>query len=233
MLNHLHLVIEAARLASVRWELATELRAFTRCHFPGRRIWQEVGATDPLPDLHHLRRNIRYVHLNPCRAGLVADPIEWEWSTHRDYLGAAYPSWVNPSTLGRLWKGGKEEFHRYVSGDPSTRVQGTPMLVPPAPGAVYSLEAIMRAVTIATHGWDAPSIESRKWVVQLADELARATRGELAGALGVTTRTIHRIAAGPVGAEDRRAMEVVRKVLADQRLMAWREDGEPLRRGSR
>lgn len=41
-----------------------------------------------------LKPLVRYVHLNPVRAGLVRTPEEWAWSSHRDYLtlGSANPS---------------------------------------------------------------------------------------------------------------------------------------------
>jgi hypothetical protein len=29
----------------------------------------------------------RYIHLNPVTAGLVDSPLEWEFSSYRDYLG--------------------------------------------------------------------------------------------------------------------------------------------------
>jgi len=30
---------------------------------------------------------VRYIHLNPVRAGLVKRPSEWSWSGHGEYLG--------------------------------------------------------------------------------------------------------------------------------------------------
>jgi putative transposase len=35
----------------------------------------------------YLLELIRYIHLNPVRAGMVRDPEEYPWTGHRDYLG--------------------------------------------------------------------------------------------------------------------------------------------------
>lgn len=38
---------------------------------------------------------MRYIHLNPVRAGLVADPRDYRWSSHRAYLGEVRYPWLN------------------------------------------------------------------------------------------------------------------------------------------
>jgi putative transposase len=41
-----------------------------------------------LVDRHaYLLELVRYIHLNPVRAGLVSDPLDYPWSGHRAYLG--------------------------------------------------------------------------------------------------------------------------------------------------
>src|SRR5690606_30279844 len=46
---------------------------------------------------------VRYIHLNPVRGGLVTDPAEYQWSSHRDYLGLAAREWLRPHlALGML-----------------------------------------------------------------------------------------------------------------------------------
>ncbi len=51
------------------------------------RVW----LPHPVPVLPggplHLQRTHRYIALNPCRDRLVADPLAWTWSTHRDGVG--------------------------------------------------------------------------------------------------------------------------------------------------
>ncbi len=43
----------------------------------------------------YLLELIRYIHLNPVRAGMVSQPEEYPWSSHCSYLGAApRPPWL-------------------------------------------------------------------------------------------------------------------------------------------
>ena len=128
MPNHFHLLAQGTP-SEMRDQLATVSRSLSR--IAGKSLWQPMTDPQPIPDLLHLKRQIRYVHLNPCRKSLCFDPIEWEWSTHRDYLGAVAKPWPNTAvTLDRLGFGSspraQELFHSYVSGDPSVRVEGTP-----------------------------------------------------------------------------------------------------------
>jgi putative transposase len=45
----------------------------------------------------------RYIHLNPVRAGLVARPEDWEWSSYPGYLAAGRRRpWVPPPLRIRL-----------------------------------------------------------------------------------------------------------------------------------
>jgi hypothetical protein len=39
-----------------------------------------------------MNRVVAYVHRNPVVDGLVEDPLEWSFSTHRDALGLAIPA---------------------------------------------------------------------------------------------------------------------------------------------
>ncbi|XSG84916.1 MAG: transposase [Methylohalobius sp. ZOD2] len=42
----------------------------------------------------YLRELIRYIHLNPVRAGLVEDPKDYPWSGHLPYLSGTGPEWL-------------------------------------------------------------------------------------------------------------------------------------------
>ena len=51
-------------------------------------LWQRGGVFDRnVRDWDELRREARYVHQNPVERGLVADPLEWAWSSARWYAG--------------------------------------------------------------------------------------------------------------------------------------------------
>jgi putative transposase len=125
----------------VRLALASALSGYTR-----RRNCRDAttgGRMERLPPPtvvsggQKIRRNIRYIHLNPCRARLVTDPLSWPFSTHRDAVGlAARPlRRVHPDPA---------RFHRYVSSDPTVGVAGTDL---PLPGEQLGLEDLVAAVS--------------------------------------------------------------------------------------
>ncbi len=87
---------------------------------------------EPLPvpgevrrDPRHIARTIRYVHLNPCRDALCDDPLEWEWSTHRDWTGAVARSCIDVRrwgrAVGRAPSAVESWLHEYVCADSSVK----------------------------------------------------------------------------------------------------------------
>lgn len=81
-------------------------------------VWQPHPPVETLANATHHRRSVRYLHLNPCRAGLADCPAAWPLSTHRELLGLA-------GTAIRERDRDPVAFHAYVSGDPSVHVQGS------------------------------------------------------------------------------------------------------------
>jgi hypothetical protein len=159
MPSHLHVIAEIASAIAGRLHLAHLLAGFSRWHSPSAEDpirWQPIPVPQTISGPEHLRRQVRYVALNPCRDKLVRDPLEWLWSTHRDVVGAAADPWVAANRLARLLDepghGFGDAFHRYVSGDPSCDTRGTPP--PRAPRAAacarYPLERIITAAAAAT-----------------------------------------------------------------------------------
>ncbi len=151
MPNHLHLLKLGNDPCRIAWDLGVELRAWTQRFSPRSSVWSPIPDLRPIPDLHHLKRQIRYVHLNPCRAGLARDPLEWEWSTHRDLLGLVTDPWPEASFIRECFRS-SEAAHAYISGDPSVKVGGTPMVCAFKPGmpvmagtaVIYHAAAIAR-----------------------------------------------------------------------------------------
>lgn len=139
MPDHLHLLLPhddpGDRLRRVMAAHACRIRFST-----GRRgpLWSPRAPAEFVPDAKHARRLVRYVHLNPCRAGLVADPLGWAFSTHRDRTGFAARPVVqiadDPSA-----------FHRFVSADGTVDPAGTPL--PPVPWETIPLERVAEAVS--------------------------------------------------------------------------------------
>jgi hypothetical protein len=105
MTNHIHLFMQVSdvplgrvmlRIASmyarrVQMHLATTGHLFERRHDP------VLVDTD-----EYLITLLRYVHLNPVRAGMVKSPDDYPWSSHAAYAGGAAPSWLTTDFAKRL-----------------------------------------------------------------------------------------------------------------------------------
>ena len=96
MPNHLHLL----HSLDVRIALAQILAGYTRS--TGRPRMERLPPATWVADPQKRRRQVRYVHLNPCRARLCLDPLSWPFSTHRDATGLVVTRWC-PSA--EMWRG--------------------------------------------------------------------------------------------------------------------------------
>ena len=121
MTNHVHLIVVPERPESLARALKCAHAAYAHCwnRFAGRsgHLWQGRFYSCPL-DPSHLESALRYVDLNPVRAGLVATASEWRWSSARAH--------VDPAKCDRLlglgwmeWFGGWDhaEWVESLGGD--------------------------------------------------------------------------------------------------------------------
>jgi REP element-mobilizing transposase RayT len=229
MPNHLHLLLDENRPDPVRRALAIELRSLTRKHFPATQLWECVPHPVLIPDDAHLKRQIRYVHLNPCRSGLAKDPLEWEWSTHREAVGAGMPGWLELERLFRIWRLRPAEFagvfHAYVSGDPSVNVAGTAAPSRPTKTYVASIDQIGKVACLALR---APfsdlrrRSDARRLAVRLAASLGLADRQSLCSEWGLSRERLWQLSRKEADSSDRERLQVAMQILADVRLQRVR-----------
>jgi len=141
MPNHGHLIVQEDDRLKAETAIRLSLLAFKR-RVPS--LWDSIPEPTIIPDIKHLRRQIRYIHLNPCRSHLTKDPLCWEFSTHWDFLGYTVNSISVPS-VQVLDFSSKAKFHEFVSSDSTTHVGGTalPLLVPKQSGfPITSLDRV-------------------------------------------------------------------------------------------
>ncbi len=206
MPDHLHLLLPhcdaQGRFRQIRGGYSRWLTGQPRWVQPFR--WGRVAPPEELAaDPGHAQRTIRYLGLNPCRGGLVADPLAWLWSTHRDAVGFAVDPWVRSQDPARR--------HAYVSGDPSVSIVGTPM--PSVKGGVYDLRAVSRAVA-AVMRVGAPEVthgRGRSLALRTAMAFGHDDLQELSDWAECTTRQVRRALAEPIRRWD---------VIADDTLQA-------------
>jgi putative transposase len=212
MTNHVHLAIQMGEIPlsrilqnlSFRYTRWMNWRQKGSGHlFQGRYKAVVVDADTYLQEL------IRYVHLNPVRAGIVKEPEGYLWSGHRAYLGLEMIPWLTTDwvlsqfskrlTLARRayrrfvheGKGGlhQEEYHRGLGGD--SRILGDDDFMdrmlgrkPMRPRPKASLDGIMQEVCRYYH------LDEKDFLVPGKDRglsEARWMAGWLAMELGVGT----------------------------------------------
>lgn len=89
MPNHVHLVLVPKMPDGLHRSLAETHRRYTR-HINFREgwrgyLWQGRFSSFPM-DERHLLASVRYVEMNPVRAGLCRRPESWPWSSTRAHL---------------------------------------------------------------------------------------------------------------------------------------------------
>lgn len=136
MTNHVHMLIQISDVPlgstvlciASRYARTVQLRLSTTGHLFERRYHCVLVDADS-----YLLTLIRYIHLNPVRAGLAADPASYRWSSHRAYLGNTDPKWVTTSlAMGLLAHDPDAALKRYLQfmGESESCQWGTGMLAP-------------------------------------------------------------------------------------------------------
>jgi len=92
MPNHVHLILTPSDEDGLRDTLAEAHRQYTRFinerHGWTGHLWQGRFGSVAM-DEDHLESAVRYVSLNPVRAGLVKSAADWAWSSVRAHLAGA------------------------------------------------------------------------------------------------------------------------------------------------
>lgn len=105
MTNHLHLLVQVSdvplgklvlRIAG-RYARIVQSALQTTGHLFERRYHAVLVDAE-----NYILTLVRYIHLNPVRAGLVRAPGDYAWSSHQDYVGLQARPWVTPEFALRL-----------------------------------------------------------------------------------------------------------------------------------
>jgi REP element-mobilizing transposase RayT len=69
---------------------------------------------------------VRYIHLNPVKAGLVANPADFPWSSHRHYLSGGGPHWLRTDWIlamfGHRRIAARAAYRRFVGTEPDAEL---------------------------------------------------------------------------------------------------------------
>ncbi|TVQ93487.1 MAG: hypothetical protein EA397_04335 [Deltaproteobacteria bacterium] len=181
-------------------------------------LWRPLSDTGEVIGKKKIDRNIRYIHLNPCRAGLIEDPLSWPLSTHRDLVGLT----LQPAAAPHRDPVG---LHRYVSADPTVNVEGTPLPYGSTqPPTLDSVVAAVSALTRCTSEELRRRSPQRTLLIRAARSLTDLTQARIAEQLGVSVATVER--AEPMNAGEGRTID---RVLFDHRFALMIDEDGPNR----
>ena len=126
MTNHVHMAIQvgAEPLAGFMRFLASRYARFLnrKNQRPGHLFERRYRAILVQND-EHLKELLRYIHLNPVRARMAADPADYRWSSHNAYLRVTDSNWLTVDYLAGMFGMGQQSarlaYIEFMSDQPS------------------------------------------------------------------------------------------------------------------
>jgi REP element-mobilizing transposase RayT len=94
--NHAHLILREINepLGTAMRRLgASYVRWYNEKYARTGHLFEDRYRSEPIEDKQRLLHAIRYIHLNPVKAGLCAEPNEYLWSSYHEFA-AAEPSLI-------------------------------------------------------------------------------------------------------------------------------------------
>jgi putative transposase len=124
MENHVHLAIERGPVALSRIVLTLHsgyAQSFNRRHGRVGHLFQGRYKAFLVEKDPYLLTLIRYIHMNPVKAGIAARPASYRWSSDRFYRGKEPPSWLDTNLvtamLGTMPAGSAAQYARLMAVD--------------------------------------------------------------------------------------------------------------------
>ena len=107
MSNHVHLIVVPQQPESLPLALkhthGRYAAYFNARHVSSGHVWQGRYYSCPL-DTPHFCAALRYTELNPVRAGMVEDPVDYPWSSAAAHCGCGAPDpWLEMKPFSDAW----------------------------------------------------------------------------------------------------------------------------------
>lgn len=121
MSNHLHLLIYAPHgglSAAMKHVMGVYARRFNKKYGQDGSLWKDRFYSVVVRRESHLMELPRYIDNNPVKAGIVASPERYRWSSHPALVGIDPPmDFLSTNVIVPRWFGGSSAAYRsYVSG---------------------------------------------------------------------------------------------------------------------
>lgn len=112
--NHFHLLLTPSTDQGLPQMMQAVGRAYVRYfnlrHQRTGTLWEGRYRSNLIESERYLLACMVYMDLNPVRAGMVALPSEFKWSSHSHCIGQASSPWLTPHAL--FWGLGNTPFAR-------------------------------------------------------------------------------------------------------------------------
>jgi len=124
MTNHVHMAIQCherplsgfMRFIASQYARSTNKKMSRTGHLFERRHRAILVQADS-----YLKELIRYIHLNPLRAGMVETLADYQWCSHQAYLTGSPPSWLTLdwvlSAFGDSLADARRQYARFMQID--------------------------------------------------------------------------------------------------------------------
>ena len=114
MSNHFHLLATPETVEGIPQMMQAVGRRYVRTfnlrHQRTGTLWEGRYRSTLIQTERYLLACMAYIDLNPVRAGMVADPADYPWSSHQHYIGRRQDKLVTPH--GLYWEMGNTPFAR-------------------------------------------------------------------------------------------------------------------------
>jgi REP element-mobilizing transposase RayT len=118
MPNHVHLLVQTSEAPLSKFMQGLQqsyTQWFNRVHDKVGHLFQGRYKAIVCDRDEYLLTLVRYIHLNPVRAGLVEQPDAYPYSGHRTYLTGDGPGLIDPAPVLSML-GGSTAYRRFVLG---------------------------------------------------------------------------------------------------------------------
>ena len=102
MTNHLHMVIqvdEKPLAATIRYAASQYSRKINFFQSRSGHLFERRHRAILVHEDTYLKGLVRYIHYNPVRSGMVAQPGDYGWSSHAIYTGEKTSDWVRTNQV--------------------------------------------------------------------------------------------------------------------------------------
>lgn len=120
MTNHVHLLLTT--IDDEIWKIMKMLLGRYAMQFNHRygytgHVFEKRYTSFLVKDPAYFLEVSRYIHLNPVRAGMVEDPLDYKYSSYAAYIGRKEDSVVSTEEILNMWEqNGNEQYRLFVEG---------------------------------------------------------------------------------------------------------------------